>query len=158
MQIVKDDLRGFIKDNFKLEKLYGIAEKKASSVSSNFGKEIKQTEKQLKEVNKRFHNILTLHTEGHITIGQFKAQNERITQQQNELAVKKADLQSALSTRKDTAEELQFFKKEVERFANLDIDDEQVLKQVLQRLINKIEVYEEGKIKILYNLPPSLSS
>jgi site-specific DNA recombinase len=99
-----------------------------------------------------------LHTEGHITIEQFKAQNERIAQQQKELAAKKAELQSALSTRKDTAEELPFFKKEVERFANLDIDDEQVLKQILQRLINKIEVYEEGKIKIHYNLSPSHSS
>lgn len=158
LQTVKDDLRDLIKDSVKLEKLYGIAEKKASSVSSNFEKEIKQTEKQLKEVNKRFDNILTLHTEWHITIEQFKAQNEQIAQQQKELAVKKAELLSALSTRKDTTEELQFFKKEVEHFANLDIDDEQVLKQVLQRLINKIEVYEEGKVKIHYNLSPSLSS
>ncbi len=158
LQAVKDDLRGLIKDNLKLEKLYGIAKKKASSVSSNFEKEIKQTERQFKEVNKRFDNILTLHTEGHITIEQFKAQNERIAQQQKELATKRAELQSALATRKDTTEELQFFKKEVERFANLDIDNEQVLKQVLQRLINKIEVFEEGKIKIHYNLSPSLSS
>ncbi|MBD8027604.1 hypothetical protein H9636_13175 [Ureibacillus sp. Re31] len=99
-----------------------------------------------------------MHTEWHITIEQFKAQNEQIAQQQKELAVKKFELLSALSTRKDTTEELQFFKKEVEHFANLDIDDKQVLKQVLQRLINKIEVYEEGKVKIHHNLSPSLSS
>jgi uncharacterized phage infection (PIP) family protein YhgE len=110
LQIVKDDLRGLIKDSLKLEKLYGIAEKKAGSISSNFEKEIKQTERQLKEVNKQFDNILTLHTEGHITIEQFKAQNERISQQQKELSVKIAELQSALTTRKDTAEELQFFR------------------------------------------------
>ncbi|AME06149.1 hypothetical protein AUL54_07220 [Bacillus sp. SDLI1] len=64
LQTIKDDLKGLIKDNLKLEKLYGIAEKKASFVSSNFEKEMKQTERQIKEVNKRFDNILTLHTEG----------------------------------------------------------------------------------------------
>ncbi|PAE58466.1 hypothetical protein [Bacillus subtilis] len=84
LQTVKDDLRGLIKDNLKLEKLYGIAEKKASSVSSNF-----ETERQIKEVNKRFDNILTLHTEEHITVEQFKAQNERIAQQQKNLQSKK---------------------------------------------------------------------
>lgn len=47
LQTVKDDLRGLIKDSLKLQKLYGLAEKKASSVSSNFEKEIKQTERQV---------------------------------------------------------------------------------------------------------------
>lgn len=59
LQTVKDDLRSLIKDRLKIEKLYGIAEKKASFVSFNFEKEIKQIERQLKEVNKRFDNILT---------------------------------------------------------------------------------------------------
>lgn len=158
LQAVIDDLRGFIKSNLKLEKLYGIAEKKASSYSSSVEKELKQIERQLKEVNKRFDNILSLQIEGHITIEQFKAQNERIAQQQQELANKKNELQSALETRKDTTEQLQIFKYEVERFINLDIDDENVLKQVLQRLISKIEVFEGEKIKIHYNLSPSLSS
>jgi site-specific DNA recombinase len=158
LQAVKDDLRGFITGNLKLEKLYGIAEKKANSYSSSIEKELKQIDRKLKEVNKKFDNILSLQIEGHITIVQFKAQNERIAQQQQELSNKKAELQSAFETRKDTSEQLQVFRKEVERFTNLDIDDEQVLKQVLQRLISKIEVFEGEKIKIHYNLSPSLSS
>ncbi|MED1825244.1 hypothetical protein, partial [Brevibacillus agri] len=43
-------------------------------------------------------------------------------------------------------------------FINLDIEDEQVLKQVLQRLIHQIEVFEGGKIKIHYNLSQPLPS
>ncbi|AUJ79420.1 hypothetical protein CWD84_18450 [Bacillus siamensis] len=72
--------------------------------------------------------------------------------------MKKVELQSALSTRKDTTEELQYLRKKWNAFSNLDIDDEQVLKQVLEQLINKIEVYKEGKIKIHYNLSPSFFS
>ncbi len=95
---------------------------------------------------------------GAITTEQFKQQNERITQQNQDLAIKKAELQSALEAKKDLNEQQQSFRKEVERFFNLDIDDEQVMKQILQRLIHKIEVFESGKIKIHYNLSNPLPS
>jgi selenocysteine-specific translation elongation factor len=135
-----------------------ISRKKVVSLNSKLPMELKQIEKQIEKLNNQFVSLLTLHAEGAINTEQFKHQNERIAHQLQELANKKAEIQSGLETRKDITEQLQAFKKEVERFANLDIDDEQVLKQVLQRLINKIEVYEEGKIKIHYNLSPSLSS
>lgn len=65
---------------------------------------------------------------------------------------------STLEERNDTPEQLQVFKKEIERFVNLDIDDMNVLKQILQRLISKIEVFEGERIKIHNNLSPSPSS
>ncbi len=152
LQSVKADLKSLIKNSIKLEGLYGIAAKKANSLQSSIEKELKQVEKNLKVVNKKFDSILTLHMEGHINTEQFKAQNERIALQQKELSNKKIELLSALETKRDTDITKQAFRKEVERFANLDIDDEQVLKQVLQRLISQIEVFEGGKIKIHYNL------
>ncbi|MEV4931248.1 hypothetical protein MRBLMO1_003178 [Bacillus aerius] len=74
------------------------------------------------------------------------------------MADRKANLQSALATKKDNTEQLQAFKKEVERISELEFEDENILKQVLQRLINKTEVFGEEKIKIHYNLSPSLSA
>ncbi|WP_216638960.1 hypothetical protein [Paenibacillus sp. FJAT-26967] len=37
-------------------------------------------------------------------------------------------------------------------FAQRDIDDEQVLKQLLHQVIQKIEVHQNGTIKIHYNI------
>ncbi|WP_157211865.1 MULTISPECIES: hypothetical protein [Brevibacillus] len=37
-------------------------------------------------------------------------------------------------------------------FAQLDIDAKQVLKQLLHQLIEKIEVHQDGTIKIHYNI------
>jgi site-specific DNA recombinase len=158
LQAVKNDLIELIQDSVKVERLYGIAEEKFNSLQSSFTKELKRIDRQLAELDKRFDKLLTLHVEGAITSEQFKHQNERISQQQQELANKKAELLSALEAKKNFSEQLQFFRKEVERFINLDIDDQQVLKQVLQRLIEKIEVFEDGKIKIYYNLSHPLSS
>ncbi|MEK8130281.1 hypothetical protein WMW72_20445 [Paenibacillus filicis] len=71
--------------------------------------------------------------------------------ERNEI-VKRNLLIVLFEARQDLAEQLQVFKKEIERFSTLDIDDVQVVKHVLKRLIQKIEVFEGGKIKIHYNL------
>lgn len=49
-------------------------------------------------------------------------------------------------------EQIHAFKKHIVRLANLDIDNEHVLKQILQRLVNRIEVSENGSLKIHYNI------
>lgn len=134
----------------KIENLYGIAEEKALGVQFHIQKELNRVEKQLAELDNRF-ELLSLHVEGAITIDQFKYQNEHNALQQQELLNKKAELIMALEEGKNLAERKEAFRKEVERFIDLDISEEQVLKQFLQRLIQTIEVFEDGKIKINYN-------
>ncbi|GEM_PF-4085456 len=94
---------------------------------------------------------------GAIIIDQFKNQNERRCPSTAKLVNKKAELIVAIEEGKNLAKLKEAFKEEVERFIDLDISDEQVLKQFLQRLIQTIEVFEDGKNKINYNLssPPS---
>jgi len=70
--------------------IYGIVEKKANSISFYLEKEIKQTERQLREVNERLDTIYAAYR-GYITIEQFKAQNERIAQEQKVLTAKKSN-------------------------------------------------------------------
>jgi len=57
----------------------------------------------------------------------------------------------ALESKQNFDQQLNAFKKEVGRFITLDFDEEQVMKQVLQWLIHKIEVFESERIKIHYN-------
>ncbi|MFF2910268.1 hypothetical protein [Paenibacillus sp. NPDC057934] len=78
----------------------------------------------------------------------------RINQELNKLALakRKAELESVLKTQKDTEEQFRAFQKLIALFAQLDIDDEQVLKHLLCQVIQKIEVHEDGSIKIHYNI------
>jgi len=158
LQAVKDDLKSLIKDTVKIEHLYGMADEKAVAVQSHIQNELNRIEKQLIELDKRFDNLLTLHVEAAITTDQFKHQNERNAHLQQELMNKKANLILAIEEGKNLVERKEAFRKEVERFIDLDISDEQVLKQFLQRLIQTIEVFEDGKIKINYNLSNPLPS
>ncbi|WP_036739607.1 MULTISPECIES: hypothetical protein [unclassified Paenibacillus] len=61
-------------------------------------------------------------------------------------------MESVLETQKDTEEQFRAFQKKIALFAQLDIDDEQVLKQLLHQVIQKIEVHQDGTIKIHYNI------
>jgi len=152
LKAVREDLQAIAKDTVKAETLFGVVEGKVAESQVAVTKELKRLEKQINETNARFDSLLTLHVDKVITTEQFKQQNERITQQHQDLAIKKAELILVLESKQNCDQQLHAFKKEVGRFITLDFDDEQVMKQVLQRLIHKIEVFEGERIKIHYNL------
>lgn len=68
------------------------------------------------------------------------------------LANRRMELQFKIDEKKDLDKNIQAFKKVIQSFLNLDMSNPQDLKQLLQRLIEKIEVFEGGKIVIHYNL------
>ncbi|WP_262495765.1 recombinase family protein [Paenibacillus sp. B2(2019)] len=153
LQAVKDDLKGLIADNVKLEKLYGAANEKANKQLSSYTKELVKINKQLSQLNKEFQSLLQLFSEKVIDIEQFKLQNEYIQDEQTRLSKSKSEFEYILHAKKDTDHQVHAFKRQISRFAKLDIEDEQVLKQVLQRLIQKIEVNEDGTVKTIhYNI------
>ncbi|MCI1693314.1 recombinase family protein [Aneurinibacillus aneurinilyticus] len=158
LQAVKDELRALITDNIKMEKLYGMANEKANAKQAQYSKELASITKRLNQLTKEFQSLLQLYTDKAIDIVQFKAQNEHIQSEQSQLSTRKAELESMLENQKDTEQQLRAFKKQVDRFAQLNIDDEQVLKQVLQKLIHKIEVHENGALTIHYNITRPLSA
>lgn len=158
LQAIKDDLRALITDNIKMEKLYGMANGKANVQQAQYSKELASITKRINKLTREFQSLLQLYTDKAIDIVQFKAQNEHIQSEQTQLSTRKTELESMLGNQKDTEQQLRVFKKQVDRFAQLDIDDEQVLKQVLQKLIHKIEVHEDGSLTIHYNITRPLST
>lgn len=137
-----------------IERLYGVAEKKALTVQVTILTEIKSLEKQSEKLSQQFNSLLSLHAEEIITSEQFKEKNLLLSEQQFELANRKMELQSQLDETKDQNKNIQVFKKITKNFLSLNIKDQQEMKQVLQRIIEKIEVFEEEKIVIHYNLAP----
>lgn len=68
------------------------------------------------------------------------------------MTARKTELERLIESKNDTERYLQEFQHQVNKIAKLDIENEQVLKQIIQRLISKIEVYADGSIKIIYNI------
>lgn len=152
LDTINKEVKALVKKTVNIEKLYGLADEKAKRLQSSSEQEVRKIEKQMEQLNQQFDSLLSLHAEGALTTAQFKTKNDAISQQQLELANQKQALKLKMGEKKDLDINIQAFRKEVERFINLDSSDLQVLKSVLQRLIAKIEVHEGGKITIHYNL------
>lgn len=103
-------------------------------------------------MNKNLEGLITLFSNQRLSIEQFTAQNDRILSEQQALTKRKVELETILETQKDTEEQFRAFQKQITLFAQLNIDDENVLKQLLHQVIQKIEVHQDGSIKIHYNI------
>lgn len=80
--------------------------------------------------------------------------NQSISELQLALANRKMELESQLEQKKNQEKNILAFKRIVDNFLNLDEKDQLDMKQILQRMIDKIKVSEEGEIDIHYNLAP----
>lgn len=152
--VVKNDLKELIGSNVRLDRLFNAIKGNVGLKHSALIKELNKLNKQQEQLEKNVQGLITLFSNQAITLEQFTAQNQRNQAEQQVLAKRKTELESVLETQKDTEEQFRAFQKKIALFAQLDIDDEQVLKQLLHQVIQKIEVHQNGSIKIHYNIAP----
>lgn len=151
-QAVIDDLRELISNNLKLEQLYRVVGGEIELYQNSYTKELQGVNKQLAKLDSEFRSLLSLFQQKVVGIEQFKSANEAIEAEQRRLTERKVELERMLESKKDTDRYLQDFQRQINKIAKLDINDEQVLKQVIQKLIHKIEVQIDCNIKIHYNI------
>jgi hypothetical protein len=80
------------------------------------------------------------------------------TSEQHVLKARAAILEAVLRQGEANERIMQKFKEEVRRFTELQIDSEEVLREVLQRLIERIEIELDGGIVIHYDFGNPLSA
>lgn len=74
-----------------------------------------------------------------------------ILQEQESLQKKESEITQLLSIEENTEYGLATFQMELEKFVNLKLPNNEVLRQMLHNLISKIEVLADGTIAIHYN-------
>lgn len=154
IEAVTKDLRELITNNVRMEHLYKIAGGELELHENAYSKELQGVNKKLGKLADNFSTLLTLFQQKAIGIEQFKAENDNIQAEQSRLTARKIELETMIESKKDTERYLQDFQRQVNKIAKLDIENEQVLKHIIKRLISKIEVHADGSIKIIYNIAP----
>ncbi|MGE7273578.1 recombinase family protein [Brevibacillus panacihumi] len=150
---VKNDLKELISSNVKLDRLFDAVKGNVGLKQTALIKELHKLNKKLEQLERDVQGLITLFSNQAVTLELFTAQNERIQTEQQAIAKRKAELESILEAQKDTEEQFRAFQKQIASFTRLDIDDEQVLKQLLHQVIQKIEVNQDGSIRrIHYNI------
>jgi site-specific DNA recombinase len=71
----------------------------------------------------------------------FKLSNDTLKSDINRLADRAKQLEIIVSQEQETVEFMKQFQEEIRGFAELEISDEEILRDVLQRLIESIEIH-----------------
>lgn len=87
----------------------------------------------------------------------FKMVNASLKLEQNKIMARIKELENIVSREQENKVFMRQFQEEINRFVELDIADEEVLRGVLQRLIDRIEIKADGDINIHYSFRSPLS-
>ncbi|WP_157756229.1 hypothetical protein [Paenibacillus crassostreae] len=60
-------------------------------------------------------------------------------------------LQTEITHEHDTESRVTVFKAELLKFAALDVSNEELLRDMIHKMINRIDVHDDGSIEISYN-------
>lgn len=148
---VLSDLRELATNSLNMTSLVEIAMKRAGNQMTSAKDELKRVQQELIQLEKERTQLARNLARELIDEETFKSCKESIMGEWEALRQRELELERLISKEKDTEVGLHAFKKEITKFIELNITDEEILRQVLHRLIDKIEVFEDGNITIHYN-------
>ncbi|MGE8080044.1 recombinase family protein [Peribacillus loiseleuriae] len=144
-------LKEFTVGGVKEKKLLEIVKNKIGQHNHDYNGELQKIEKRLQQLTTKQSTLLDMFNDGDLTKDEWRAQNEIIRNEHQSLNNRKVELQVLLNREKDTDNNVHAFIKQINILINLNIKDKKILKQTIHKLINKIEIFEGGNIKIHYN-------
>jgi predicted transcriptional regulator len=150
-ETVLGDLNQLANDSLDLEALFQTALRKMGKKVNTGLSELKHVEHEIEKIATEKRELLRMRTRGELDQVTYEDQYQFINKEYQLLLERQIKLEQLLHNEKDTENNLRAFQNEIKQFARLDIGDEEQLRQVLHKLIDKIEVSNDGEITIHYN-------
>ncbi|MPM01917.1 hypothetical protein SDC9_48157 [bioreactor metagenome] len=141
IDLIIDDLKGFTQ-NLDKEKLKKMALNKAEQFSKNSKKKLKEIENQISKINAEKENLLTFLLDGTISKEVYTKRIEDNEKKMKELDLKKSDL-----TSNNKVFEID---DKVMKLIEDVIKIEELNRDILSKLVDKILVKEDGELEIFY--------
>jgi len=145
------DLRDLATNSLNMKALLDIALKRAGTKKLGAMEELKRIEREIHSLQAEKRELLRLLSRQVITQRDYEEQYQLINDEQIALEQQKRTLEDTLAKEVDTEANIQAFQAEIQRFISLQFDNEETLRHVLHRLIDRVEVSANGEITIHYN-------
>lgn len=150
-QQVLNDIRELANNNVSMSSLLKDVKNKASNNQQKFAKDIKQVIKEIESLKNQKLKLVELLSDDIIDKNDYSEQYQSLSHKHDMLIKRKLELDTLIESDKSDKEEFDSFQKDIKNFVNLNIDDVEKLRSLLQKLIDKVIVYEDGNISITYN-------
>lgn len=150
-QKVLNDLRDLLQDSLNMKSLVEATVQRAGIKRKNAVEQLENVKSEVSKLNNQLVQLTLKWTNGDIDNELFKACSEAVKQQKQALEERQAQLEKVIAKEHDSESSVTAFKEELMKFATLDINNEEVLRDVLHRLIRRVDVYKDGNIEVTYN-------
>jgi DNA invertase Pin-like site-specific DNA recombinase len=157
-EAVVRDLQELSRNAVNRDSLVEAALAKVNSNASQARRELKRVQKKLNELQQEQLELVRLLARKTIDEDTFQLSNESLKVEIQSLKENIQRLEKVITEEQENEGLIAQFKQEVMKLADLDISDEQVLRGILERMVDRIEVARDGGITIYYNFKNPLLS
>ncbi|EEM91479.1 hypothetical protein BK749_01595 [Bacillus thuringiensis serovar vazensis] len=134
-----------------MKELLEVTLKRAGIQVNHLKEELNRVSQDIKNADKELTLLTLTLAKGQITPEIFKMTSDVIIEEQNLLKKRVGEINQLLHIEEDKEQDLTVFQLELERFVNMKLSDIEVLRHMLHKLINKIEVFSDSSLNIHYN-------
>ncbi|MBU5443553.1 recombinase family protein [Paenibacillus sp. MSJ-34] len=156
-EAVLNDLRKLSGNTVDRNSLVHNALKQVNVKITQAKEELNEVNKQLRHLQKDRMELVDKLLNKTLDDEIFKMYNSGLKTKQETLELRVKELENIISQEQENEGSIHAFQLEVQRFTQLEISDEEILREVFHRLIHKVEVFEDGSIEIHYNFKNPLS-
>ncbi|MBB6447073.1 recombinase family protein [Bacillus benzoevorans] len=151
-EIVLEDIRS-ITSKLNMDSIMDSITKKASNVSNNTKKRLTKVKKMIKDLNNEKVKLTKLLAKSNITIEDYRLTIEDIGSQLSNLVLEKYELEKANSEIQETTQSnITKLKKELNHYLEFN----ELTPEMLHRLVDRIEIKEDGSPRIFYRFSNEL--
>lgn len=150
-QVVLDNLKDLIQNSLNMQSLVDVTIHRAGIKKDNAVKELEKVQHEISKLDKEIIQLTRKWSSGDIDKEMFNACCGAVRNERTALDERKVRLESEILNEHDTESKVTVFKAELMKFASLDVSNEEILRDMIHKMINRIEVQADGSIEISYN-------
>lgn len=145
------DIQNLAQNAVDREGLMQTALQKVATTARLAQNKLTKAEKKHDRYKNELLELVRLLTRKEIDRDTFKHTQDQLNEEISRVEKEIRTLKEVIANEKKSKEWMKQFQAEVERFSGLDINDEEALRNIFQKLVERIEIQKDGAIHIHYN-------
>lgn len=150
-QVVLANLKDLLSNSLNMQSLVDVTIQRAGIKKNNSVKELNKVQHEISKLDRELVQLTRKWTSGDIDKEMFNACSVAVKNERQALEERAAGLQTEITHEHNTESRVSAFKAELVKFAALDVSNEEILRDMIHKMINRVDVHEDGSIEISYN-------
>lgn len=150
-QVVLSNLKDLLDNSLNMQSLVDMTIQRAGIKKNNAVKELEKVQREISKLDTELVQLTRKWTSGDINKDMLNACCTAVKNERQALEERMTRLQTEIAHEHDTESRVTAFKAELMKFASLDVSNEEILRDMIHKMINRIDIHEDGSIEISYN-------